>query len=33
MGFSGFIALLLCVIAAGAILCLPYNAIKNSPLK
>ncbi len=33
MGFSGFMALALCVIATGAILCLAFDAIKKSPIK
>jgi hypothetical protein len=33
IGFSGFIALAMCVVATGAILCLAYGAIKKSPIK
>jgi hypothetical protein len=33
MGFSGFMALAMCVIATGAILYLAIDAIKKSPIK
>ncbi len=32
MGFSGFVAVLFCVIAAGVMLYLAVDAIKKSPL-
>jgi len=33
MGFSGFIAIALCVIATGAMLSIAISASKNSPIK
>ena len=32
MGFSGFLAIALCVIATGAILSIAISAIKKSPI-
>ena len=33
MGFSGFMALALCVIATGAMLSVAISALKKSPIK
>jgi hypothetical protein len=33
MGFSGFLAIALCVIATGAILSIAISATKQSPIK
>ena len=33
MGFSGFMAVALCVIATGAMLYLAIDAVKKSPIK